>query len=283
VAVLGLNGVPNAGDRFDCTADADVAKTVAGHRAQKTREKELQNTTRVTLENFHDITSKDKAKELNLIVKGDVQGSVEAVSAALVGLSNKQVKVVIVHEGVGTITLNDVNRAVAGKSMIIGFGVKPDPKALAHAEHLGVDIRSYSIIYEAAAEVRAAMEDMLAPTIREKYQGKAEVRQVFSVTKVGQIAGSTIVDGKITRQAKLRVMREGKLVIEGKVGSLRRFKDDVKEVLQGFECGISVEGFNDVRVGDIIEAFEMEILRTKLEGVPDPAAQWRAANTEARA
>ncbi|MBI5497290.1 MAG: translation initiation factor IF-2 [Deltaproteobacteria bacterium] len=282
VMVLGLDGVPNAGDHMDAVADADTAKTVATHRRMKRREKELAQDNRVTLENFLDKTRKDQAKELKLVVKADVQGSVEAVSAALERLSNNQVKVAIVHSGVGAVTESDVNLSAASGAVIIGFGVRPDPKAQAHAEQHHVEIRTYNIIYEAAAEVRAAMEGLLAPTLREKYLGRAEVRQVFQVAKVGQIAGCQIVDGKINRQAKLRLLRDQKHVFEGKVGSLRRFKDDVKEVLQGFECGLSIEGYGDIKVGDVIEAFEVEVIRSKLEGVPDPAAAYRTAPAEAR-
>ena len=275
VAVLGLDGVPNAGDRFDAVVDAETAKTVATHRRLKTREKDLAQTSRVTLENFAAAVGKDQAKELKLIVKGDVQGSVEAVTAALVRLSNSQVKVTIVHSGVGAVTESDVNLAAASNAVIIGFGVRPDPKAQAHAEQHNVEIKTYTIIYEAATEVRAAMEGLLAPTIREKYVGRAEIRQVFQVTKVGQVAGCYVMDGKILRSGKLRLLRDGKEIFEGKVGSLRRFKDDVRDVAQGFECGISIDGFNDLKTGDIVEAFEQEVIRAKLEGVPDPSAPFK--------
>ncbi|MEW5852560.1 MAG: translation initiation factor IF-2, partial [Myxococcota bacterium] len=281
VAVLGLNGVPNAGDRFDAVADAETAKTVAGHRSAKTREKELAQESRVTLETFLTRTAKDAAKELKLIVKGDVQGSVEAVSAALQRLSNPQVKVTIVHSGVGAVTESDVNLA-AGEAIIIGFGVRPDPKAMAHAEQMNVQIKTYNIIYEAAAEVRAAMEGLLAPTIRERYLGRAEVRQVFNISKVGTVAGCSVVDGKFVRTARVRLLRDGKQIFDGKLGSLKRVKDDVREVAQGYECGMSIEGYNDIHQGDIIEAYEMEVQRAKLEGVPDPAAPHRQSQSEAR-
>jgi len=269
VAVLGLSGVPQAGDRFDVVAGGDMAKTVAEHRARVRREKELAIDNRVTLDRVKDLIAQKDLKQLNLVVKGDVQGSVEALSAALTRLTNHQVKVVIVNKAVGGVTESDVNTAIAGDAIIIGFGVRADPKAAAHAEQHNVDIRHYNIIYEAVAEVRDAMEGLLAPTYREKYLGKAEVRQVFQVSKVGAVAGCSVMDGKITRSSKVRLMRENKQLFDGKILSLRRFKDDVREVTTGFECGIGIEGFNDLQAGDVIEAYEMEVIRSKLEGVPE--------------
>jgi translation initiation factor IF-2 len=264
VLVLGLDGVPMAGDRFNVMADDHAAKVVAQFRAQKYREIELLKTSRVSLENFLKSSPKDTEHFLRLIVKADAYGSAEALNDALKGLSTKEVKVDIVHSGVGTITESDVNLAVASKAIIIGFNTKPDAKAQALAMQERVDIRSYSVIYAVLDEVRLAMAGLLAPVIEEVYLGKAEVRAIFPVTKAGNIAGCYVLDGKIVRSARVRVRRGKEIIFEGNIGSLRRFKDDVKEVLAGYECGIGVEGFSTLTTGDVLECFDTKQVAAKL-------------------
>lgn len=265
VQILGLSGVPMAGDKFNAVTDDKQARTIADHRAQKLRELELMKSSRVTLENFLQSSPKDKGYELRLIVKADVFGSVEALVAALKGLSTKQVTVDVVHSGVGTITENDVNLALASKAIIIGFNTKPDGKAHTLASQEKVDIRSYSVIYAMLDEVKLAMAGLLAPVIEENYIGRAEVRQVFPVTKLGKIAGCYITDGKITRSAKIRVKRGNDVLHEGGIVSLRRFKDDVREVTMGYECGLALEGFDALEEGDLLECFETKHVAAKLD------------------
>ncbi len=266
VQVLGLSGVPMAGDKFNVVEDDKAAKTIADHRAMKIREQELLKSSRVTLENFLQSSPKDKTHSLRLIVKADAYGSVEALNAALKGLSTRMVTVEIVHSGVGTITENDVNLALASKAIVIGFNTKPDNKAQALAAQEKVDVRSYSVIYAMLDEVKLAMAGLLAPITEESYLGKAEVRAVFPVHKLGKIAGSYVLDGKIVRSAKIRVKRGNKVLHEGSIASLKRFKDDAKEVTHGYECGIGVEHFEDVEVGDILECYELKQVAAKLDG-----------------
>ncbi len=257
VQVLGLSGVPDAGDKFNIVKDEKTAKTIIEHRAQQKREKELMQTSRVSLENFLESTPDSKSAELRLIVKADVFGSVEALSASLIGLSTTLVKVDVVHKDVGTITENNVNLAVASGAIIIGFNTKPDAKAQTLATQEKVDVRTYRVIYEALNEVKNAMAGLLQPITEENYLGKAEVRMVISVGK-GRVAGSYVFDGKIIRSAKLKVKRKGKVVHIGSIASLKRFKDDVKEVSAGYECGVSLESFIDVQEGDMLECFELK-------------------------
>ena len=265
VQVLGLGGVPNAGDVFDVVPDEKNAKTVAEYRAQRTREQELAQSAKVSLETFLERSKDGEALVLDLIVKADVQGSVEAVTAALERLTNKQVRVNIVHSAVGAITESDVNLASTSGAVIIGFGVRPDTKALQNAEQQKVDVRLYSIIYEAVDGVRAAMEGRLPTTQIEKYLGRAEVRQTFVVPKVGTIAGCAVIDGKMLRNARVRLLRDGVVMHDGKLSSLKRFKDDAREVASGYECGAGLEGYNDVKPSDLIEAYEIVEVATKLE------------------
>jgi translation initiation factor IF-2 len=264
VEVLGLSGVPSAGDDFYAVADENAAKEIAGHRAQKDREKDLTKSARVKLEDLFAKVAKGEAKELKLIVKADVQGSVEAVSEALKKMSTPKVKVEVIHSGVGGINDSDVILAGAFGAMIIGFNVRPETKAADLAVHEGVEVRLYQIIYEAIDDVRKAMEGLLEPTRREKTLGRAEVRNIFTVPKLGTIAGCAVVDGKIARSAMVRLIRDNKQVYQGKIGSLRRFKDDAREVLSGFECGLSIENYADIKQGDIIEAYEIEEIRQSL-------------------
>ena len=213
---------------------------------------------RMSLDDLFSQIQAGNLKELNLIIKADVQGSVEAVKQSLLKLSNEEVKVKVIHTGVGGISDNDVMLADASNAIIIGFNIRPDKSALSSADEKNVDIRTYRIIYECIEEVEAAMKGMLAPKYKEVILGRAEVRQTIHVPNVGTIAGSYVQDGKITRNAFIRVVRDSVVIFEDKISSLRRFKDDVKEVAQSFECGIGLEKFNDIKVGDILEAFIME-------------------------
>jgi translation initiation factor IF-2 len=216
-----------------------------------------------------------EVKELKVIVKGDVQGSVEALAEALQRLSTKEVRIDLIHSSAGAISETDVTLASASNAIIIGFNIRPEQKAAALAEKEGVEIRLYTVIYDAINEMREALEGLLAPTYREKALGRAEVRQIFNVPG-GTIAGSMVLDGKVTRNARARLVRDGRIVWEGKIGSLRRFKDDVREVAAGYECGIGLENFNDVKPDDVIETFEMEAVLRKL-GAPAEAPRGQAA------
>lgn len=264
VQVLGLSGVPMAGDQVNAVADDKTAKTISNHRAQKLREKELLKTKNVSLETFLSQTPVEEAKVLRLIVKADVYGSAEALTAALQNLSTKEVKVEIVHSGVGTITESNVNLAMASHAIILGFNIKADGKAAALAQQEKIDVRHYSVIYDALDEVRKAMAGLLAPVVEERYLGKAEVRMIIAVSKHGKIAGSYVLDGKIVRSAKVRLKRKNQDLFVGSISSLKRFKDDVKEVTAGYECGIGLEGYSDVQEGDILECFELKEVEAKL-------------------
>lgn len=264
VQVLGLSTVPMAGDQVNAVADDKTAKTIAAHRAQKIREKELLKTRSVSLESFLAQASAEDDLTLRLIVKADVYGSAEALSASLKNLSTKEVKVDIVHSGVGTITESNVNLAHASNAIIIGFNIKADGKAQALANQEKVDVRYYSVIYEAIDDVQKAMAGLLAPLTEERYLGKAEVRMIISVSKHGKIAGSYVLDGKIVRSAKVRLKRKNQELFVGNISGLKRFKDDVKEVGAGYECGIVLDGFSDIQEGDIIECFELKEVEAKL-------------------
>ena len=277
VEILGLSGVPEAGDRFTVVSDERKAKTIAEARAQKAREAELAKTSRVTLEDIYSRIAQGEVKELALIVKADVQGSVEALSQALRKLTTEAVRVNVLHGSVGGVTESDVMLASASKAIIIAFNVRPEPKASALAEQQGVDIRAYSVIYDAVNDVRAAMEGLLAPTLKETVVGRAEVRNLFNVPRVGTVAGCFVQDGVIRRGTKVRLLRDNVQVWDGNLASLKRFKDDVREVQAGYECGIGLEGFNDIKIGDIIEAYTVEEVATTLE---DASAQAAAAQRE---
>lgn len=264
VEVIGLSGVPDAGDIFVSLKDEKQAREIATLRQIKQREVELAKHSKITLEDLYKQIQSGEVKDLNVIVKGDVQGSVEAVGESLRKLATDAVRLNVIHSGVGAITETDVNLAAASNTIIIGFNVRPEVKAQNLAEKEGVDIRLYSIIYDAVEDVKKAMEGLLAPTLKEKYLGRAEVREVFSVPKIGNIAGCYIQDGKMVRNAQVRLLRDNMVVYEGKLSSLRRVKDDVKEVATGYECGIGLENYNDIKKGDIVEAFEIEKIATKL-------------------
>jgi translation initiation factor IF-2 len=266
VEVNGLPGVPAAGDQFVVVADERVAREVAEDRLQKQRTTELAaGSGRVTLDDLYARIKEGDVKELPLVIKSDVQGSAEALSDAVQKLSTAAVKLRVIHSGVGGITETDVLLASASRAIIIGFNIRPEPKASALAEREGVDIRLYTIIYDAIADIRAAMEGLLEPTLKERVLGRAEVRQVFTIPKAGTIAGSYVIDGTISRASEgVRVIRDHVVVYEGKLGSLRRFKDDVREVQQGYECGIGVENFSDVKPSDILEVYTVDKVAAKL-------------------
>ncbi len=264
VEVIGLSGVPDAGDIFVTMTDEKQAKEIATLRQIKQREMELAKHAKMSLEQLYEKIQKGEVKDLNVIVKADVQGSVEAVAESLRKLSTDAVRLNVIHTAVGAITESDVNLATASNAIIIGFSIRPEVKAQAMAEKEGVDIRLYNVIYDAVDDVRKAMEGLLEPVLKEKYLGRAEIREIFSVPKVGNVAGSFVQDGKIVRNAQVRLLRDNVVVYEGKLATLRRFKDDVKEVASGYECGMGLENYNDIKAGDIIEAFEMEKVAAKL-------------------
>ena len=257
VEVLGLDQVPDAGDIFNAVKDEKMARELADQRKARRKEDEFRANAKVSLEDFF-TQVQEGTKSLNIIVKADVQGSAEAVKASLEKLSNDEVKVKVIHSAVGGITENDVMLAAASGAIIVGFNVRPDRGATDSAAQNGVDIRTYRIIYECLEEIEMAMKGMLAPTFKENVIGHAEVRQTIRVPGVGVIAGSYVLDGKITRQSQIRVLRDSVVIFEDKISSLKRFKDDAKEVAQGYECGIGLEKFNDIHVGDVLEAFVME-------------------------
>jgi translation initiation factor IF-2 len=265
VQVLGFEGVPEAGDPFLVMADATAAREIAQKRQRLEREAQHRRTGRVkTLEDFMSEQLASGTASLKIIIKADQGGPAEALADALAQLSTSEVKVEVVHRGVGAITESDVLLAKASGAIIIGFHVRPDSNARAAAEHERVEIRTYRIIYEAVEEVKAAMEGLLAPEQREVVLGEAEVRQLFKIAKVGTIAGSFVRSGVIPRTARVRVVREGVEVYDGTLSSLKRFKDDVREVREGFECGIGVENFNDLKTGDLIEAYRIEEIARSL-------------------
>jgi translation initiation factor IF-2 len=264
VEVLGLDGAPSAGDDFDVVEDEQAAAVVAEHRHRKQRDKEMSKNTKLTIDDLMKQGKKDEAKVLKIIVKADVQGSVEALKNALIGLSTPKVSVDVIDWGVGNITESNVNLGAASKAMIVGFNVKEESKAGETAASQGVSVKQYNIIYEALDDVKLAMEDKLEAIIKEKVVGHAKVLQTFNVPKLGTIAGSSVTDGKVTRSAMVRLLRDAKPIFTGKIASLRRFKDDVKEVEKGFECGIGIENFADFKEGDVIEAYELETIRPSL-------------------
>jgi translation initiation factor IF-2 len=265
VEVLGLSGVPTAGDEFNVVEDEKAAKEVAQHRAEKARQKELGGSKKATLEDLFAKAKTGGAKELNVVIKADVQGSAEAVSQALQKLATRKVGVKVLTSGVGVVTESDVLTAAAGKAIIVGFSTKPETKVDQIASQQGVKILLFSIIYEAVDAIREEMVGLLDPIIREKPLGKAEVRQVFNITRTGVIAGSAVTDGTVRRNVNCRVVRDRKVVHSGKVSSLKRLKDDVREVSAPLECGIGVDNFEDFKAGDVIEVFELEEIRPSLE------------------
>ena len=265
VEVQGLGGVPSAGDEFIVVTDEKMARNVAQKRSLKARESELGSKTKISLDKLFEQMNEGEVQELRVVLRSDVQGTLEAFAKAAEDLSTKEIKVRILHEGTGTITESDILLASASDAIIIGFNVRPSVKVKELAGVESVDVRSYDVIYHALDDIKAAMVGMLDPTFEEEVIGLAEVRDTFSVPKVGTIAGCAVVDGKIIRRANVRVLRDGVVIYTGKIESLRRFKDDVKEVVSGYECGIGVEKFNDIKVGDGLEAFVMNEVEATLE------------------
>ncbi|MBZ9687899.1 translation initiation factor IF-2 [Clostridium estertheticum] len=264
VEILGLSEVPAAGDRFNVVKDEKTARNMAESRKLKSREEHFQSSNRVSMENLYSQIQEGSVKELGVIVKADVQGSVEAVRQSLEKLSTDNVKVRVIHSGVGAITETDVILAAASNAIIIGFNVRPDNNAALIGEKEKVEIKTYRIIYNALDDIKAAMVGMLDPVFKEVVLGRVEIRQIYKVSNVGTIAGSYVLNGKITRNSSVRVLRNGIVITESTLASLKRFKDDAKEVAAGYECGLSVEKFNDIKEGDIIEAFIMEEVKPKL-------------------
>src|SRR5438046_1459106 len=258
VEILGMEGLPQAGDQCVVVADRDKARGISDYREQKFREATLAKTSRVSLEGLAEQLKSAGMKELNIILKGDVGGSVEVLTDLLGKMSNDKVRLKVLRSGVGAITESDVLLASASNAIIIGFNVRPERKAQELAEQEKVDIRLHSIIYELQDEIKRAMTGLLEPTIKETYQGRAEVLETFRIPKVGTVAGCYIADGSIKRDSEVRLLRDNVVVFKGKVGSLRRFKDDTSEVRNGMECGISIANYGDVKVGDVIEAFVTE-------------------------
>jgi translation initiation factor IF-2 len=258
VEVLGLTALPEAGDQFQAVTDEVKAKQVASYREQKQREAALVGTTRLTLDALAEQLQTGEVKELPLILKGDVQGSVEALGDQLNKLSTEKVKIKVIHTGVGGISETDVLLASASNAIIIGFNVRPERKAAELAQQEGVDIRLHNVIYEALEEMQKAMVGLLEPTLKETILGHAQVRETFRIPRVGMVAGCFVVDGKLVRDAEVRVVRDNVVIYKSKIASLRRFKDDVKEVASGFECGATVANFADIKVGDVLEVFAVE-------------------------
>ncbi len=261
VEITGISEVPQAGDRFVVFEDEKTARQVGESRSMTAIQANRSEKQRITLDNLFEQMSQGEVKELNLIVKADVQGTVEAMAGSLMKIEVEGVNVKIIHTGVGAITESDISLAAASNAIVIGYNVRPDNNAKRAAEEEGVEIRLHRIIYKVIEEIEAAMKGMLDPEFEEKIIGQAEVRQTIKVSKVGTIAGSYITEGKITRDSGLRVIREGIVIFEGEIDSLKRFKDDAKEVAKGYECGITIKNFNDVKEGDIIEAYIMEEIK----------------------
>jgi len=264
VEITGWSDVPEAGERVQA-CDEKVAKEIASIRLGEKKLEEQKKNSRISLDDFFKQIQDAEVKDLNLIIKGDVQGSVEALASSLLRQSTSEVKVNVIHSAVGAITETDVMLASASNAIIIGFNVRPDVKARKHAEEESIDVRLYRVIYEAIDDVRKAMEGLLDPEYKEKYLGRAEVRATFKVPNIGIIAGSYVIDGKMQRNTNMRVLRDGVIIYDGKLESLKRFKDDVKEVASNYECGIGIKDFNDIKEGDIIEAFTMEEVKRTLE------------------
>ncbi len=264
VEIIGWSGVPDPGEAFNGVEDEKKARAIIAHRQQKLREQELAKSGKVSLDQLYQDIERGVIEELRVVVKADVLGSMEAVAEALTRLSTEKVKLKVIHKAVGGITENDVMLASASNALIIGFNVRPETKAQTMAEQEKVQIRSYRIIYDAVNEVKQAMKGLLAPKLEERYLGRVEVRQLFKISKIGTVAGCSVVDGKVLRSARVRIVRDASIVYDGKLSTLKRFKDDTREVAEGFECGLSVENFNDLKIGDLIEAYTVEEVEATL-------------------
>jgi translation initiation factor IF-2 len=264
VLLLGLDGAPQAGDTFNVMIDIKEAKDIGVKRSQLLREQGIRTKKHITLDEIGRRIAIGNFQELNVIVKGDVDGSVEALSDSLIKLSTAEIEVNVIHKAVGQISESDVLLAAASNAIIVGFQVRPSLNARKLAEKEQIDVRLYSIIYDAIEEIKAAMEGMLSPEIREEIVATIEVRDVFKITKVGTVAGCFVKEGKMTRNTKIRLIRDGIVIYSGELGSLKRFKDDVKDVTSGYECGLNIHNFNDIQVGDIIEGYTEVEVKKKL-------------------
>jgi translation initiation factor IF-2 len=282
VEIQGLQGVPQAGDSFVALTDESKAREVAEYRHDKQRESELVKTSKVSLEDLYDQIKAGDVKELRVVLKADVHGSVEALTDAMSRLSTDEVKLRVLHGSVGGITESDVLLAAASNAIVIGFNVRPETKGATLAEQEGVDVRLYTVIYEAIADIKAAMEGMLEPTYKEQIQGRVEVREIFNIHAVGTVAGCHVSEGKVQRSNLIRLLRDQVVVHEGKLASLRRFKDDVREVTAGYECGLAVEGFQDIKKGDVVEAYERVPVIRRISPAPGGREASRASAGDKR-
>ena len=263
VSILGLDGAPQAGDKFNVFSDEREAKQIATKRTQLQREQSVRTQRHITLDEIGRRIALGDFQELNIILKGDVDGSVEALTDSFQKLSTEEIQVNIIHKGVGAITESDVLLATASDAIIVGFNVRPVGNARMIADKEEIDIRTYSIIYAAINDLKDAMEGMLSPEVKEEVTGTAEIREIFKVSKIGNIAGCMVMNGKIFRNSGIRIIRDGVVVHTGELEALRRFKDDVKEVAKGYDCGMQIKGFNDIAIGDVIESFqEVEVKKT---------------------
>jgi translation initiation factor IF-2 len=263
VEILGFSGIPDAGDPFQVTESEKEARQIGMKRQELKKMEQAQNVKKITLDNLYDQIREGQVQELKVIIKGDVHGSVEALQHALERLSTAEIRLNVIHASAGAIEKSDVMLASASNAIIVGFNVRPTPVTQGLADQEKVEIRKYNIIYDVLDDIRAAMEGMLSPEIEERTLGSAEVREVFKVPKVGLVAGCHVSSGKVRRGANVRLLREGVVVYNGKLASLKRFKEDAREVEAGYECGIGIENFNDVKVGDVIEAYEtVELAKT---------------------
>ncbi len=261
VEITGLADVPAAGDEFNAVEDERLARELVEQRKQEAKEKAFDAYKKVTLDNLFEQIEEGEIKELPVIVKADVQGSVEAVKQSLEKLSNQEVHVRVIHGAVGAVSKSDVMLAEASNAIIVGFNVRPDPTARDMAELSGVEIKLYRVIYDAIEDLQSAMKGMLAPKTREVELGRAEVREVYKITNVGQVAGCYVLEGKMARNAEIRIVRDGIIIADDHLSSLKRFKEDAKEVAKGYECGMALEKFNDLKIGDVFEAYIIEEYR----------------------
>ncbi len=264
VEVLGFSGVPDAGAPFQVTESERYARQIGSKRQELEKQGEAQNVRKITLDNLYDSIQEGEVQDLKVIIKGDVHGSVEALQSALEKLSTSEIRLVVIRASAGAILEDDVNLASASNAIIVGFHVRPTPKAQELAEQEKVEIRKYNIIYDAVNDIESAMEGMLSPELRESVVGKIEVRDTFKVPRIGTIAGCYVTSGKVTRNSNVRLFRDGVEIHSGKISSLKRFKDDVREVESGYECGIGLENYADIRVGDELEVYEVEEVAKKL-------------------
>ena len=266
VEILGFNGAPHAGDIFNVVTDEKKARMISKARQEKQRQEDVSKNSKVSLEDLYQQIQEGQVKDVNIILKGDVHGSIQAISDSLLRLNaySSEVKIKLIHASIGTISETDVMLAIASQAIIIGFNVRPEAKARELAEKESVDIKLYTVIYEVISDIKSAMEGLLEPIYEEELLGRAEVRETFFASKVGTIAGCYVQEGKIIRGSDMRLLRDNTVVYEGKIGSLRRFKDDAKEVQKGFECGIGLEKFNDIKQGDVIEAFKFKKIKQSL-------------------